>query len=151
MNKKILIINERQNYVLEGKIKKLLEDVGMRAVRFYPFDPSHSRLLDSADLPIRYGFAIVVYSHTENEIRRDVLRRAVYLKTLFRHETLIENLGERKVVSIDLPGSDSYLNAQNFFIEAGTDSFWKIKLLNQLRKAGFEIDEAKFVELAKCV
>lgn len=144
--KKILIVNEEQNYVLEGDLINMLVNMGFGVDLFSP-------TTSDTNLAATYAFAIVLYTHAAKDIEQCAECRASRLNTIFRHGLLLGLLGMRNIGVLCLPGSDPYIKKKYLSIEARTDSdwVWKIKLLNRLRDLGFEIDEAKFVELAKCV
>lgn len=150
--KKILIVNEEQNNVLESKIKKLLEGVGIGADKFDLYTPCHNRLLGGEELPPCYSMAIITYLHSEEEIMKDAQFLENRYHTLFMHGFLTGRLGSGNIGVLYRPGTIPFKDTR-FAIEARTDSdwAWKIKLLNRLRDSGFEIDEAKFIELAKSV
>ncbi len=147
--KKMLIINEEQNYVLESEIKKLLKSVGIGADRFVLSpDSPHGY----GDWVSPYAVSLVLYSYTPKKMGNS--NTPCYLRrhnTMFKHGMVSGSLGARNVGVLYLPDSAPCIRMTGFAIEAGADWVWKIKLLNRLRDLDFEIDEAKFVELAKSV
>lgn len=146
--KKILIVNKEQNYVLESEIKKLLKSVGIGADRFVLSpDSPHGY----GDWVSPYAASLVLYSHAKKELGQNADYSLRRLNTTFGHGMVSGAFGARNVGVLYLPDSDPCIRMTGFAIEAGADGVWKIKLLNQLINLGFEIDEAKFVELAKSV
>lgn len=144
--KKILIVNEEQNIFLEGDLINMLVNMGFGVDLFSP-------TTSDTNLAATYAFAIVLYTHAAKDIEQCAECRGSHLNTTFRHGVLLGALGTRNVGVLYTPGSDPYIKNKYLSIEARTDSdwVWKIKLLNRLRDSGFQINEAKFIELAKSV
>lgn len=147
--KKILIVNEEQNNVLESEIKNLLEGVGVGVDNRFVLSKDSSRGFGNCVAP--YSASLVLYSYAKKELGQNADYSLRRLNTAFRHGIVSGALGARNVGVLYLPGSAPCITMTGFAIETGLDLVWKVKLLNQLRRAGFEIDEAKFIELAKSV
>ena len=149
--KKILIVSEESDELLEGAVQATLLSMGVSAdklnlsVRRYGRiigDRGGSSILDD------YCYALVLYSHTFDKMTQRLDYKFEHQRSLFIHGILTARMGEENIGVICRPLADSYSSGKNFRADVDAESMWQLKLLNKLKSLDFQIDAEKFVALA---
>lgn len=147
--KKIFIVHGHDGETKE-KVARFIEKIGFEAIILHEQTSSSLTIIEKLEKYTDVGYAIVLYTPCDKggkNVDRAELKPRARQNVVFEHGYLLGKLGRDKVCALvkdeNIEKPSDVLNI--VYIPMDDNDGWKIKIANEMKSCGFEIDMNKLV------
>lgn len=132
---KVLLVHSKDHLAKDVAVT-FLEKLGISSIILHEQMRGEKTILEKIEENVNIGFAIVLYTPTEFELKPRAQQHIV-----FEHGYLIGKLGRRKVCALVKSNVETPLQSNGvIYVPLDVQNAWHQTLANELTRAGFHID-----------